>query len=264
MGRVSGKIAIVTGAASGIGKASAIALANEGATVVATDVQAAASRDLVAYITSRGGNAIFLAHDVTSEEDWVGVVASTQRQFGALHVLVNNAGIAVLGNVTDIRLSDWRRQQAVNVDGVFLGAKHSLPLIRASGGGSIINISSVAGLRGSAGATAYCASKGAVRLFTKALAIECAAERDNVRVNSIHPGVIDTPIWTGASAALATGAMPGGANTPDLDAVAAVLTPIGKKGLPEDIAAGVVYLASDESRYATGSELVIDGGISAR
>ena len=164
-------------------------------------------------------------------------------------------------------LADWRRQQAINLDGVFLGTKHSLPLMRESGGGSIINMSSLAGLKGSAGLAGYCATKGGVRLFTKAVAMECAAAKDKVRVNSVHPGIIETPIW----GAIAEG-MPGEvlsaarsrANAPDLDALSSMIVPIGVKGLPEDIAEGVLYLASDASRYVTGTELVIDGGLSTR
>jgi NAD(P)-dependent dehydrogenase (short-subunit alcohol dehydrogenase family) len=164
-------------------------------------------------------------------------------------------------------LADWRRQQSINLDGVFLGVKHSLPLMRESGGGSIINISSLAGLKGSATLAGYCATKGGVRLFTKAVAMECGLARDNVRVNSVHPGIIETPIWLGI---VPTGMLPGasaqqpGANAPNLDLMSEQVVPIGKKGLPEDIAAGVLYLASDESRYVTGSELVIDGGLATR
>ncbi|MBV9419544.1 MAG: SDR family oxidoreductase, partial [Alphaproteobacteria bacterium] len=172
---------------------------------------------------------------------------------------VNNAGIAITGSVLTMTLADWRRQQSINLDGVFLGVKHSLPLMRESGGGSIINISSLAGLKGSPSLAGYCATKGGVRLFTKAVAMECAAARDNVRVNSVHPGIIETPIWN----AIIPGAS-GGSNAPNLDAISETGVPTGKKGLPEDIAQGILFLASDESRYMTGSELVIDGGLSTR
>jgi NAD(P)-dependent dehydrogenase (short-subunit alcohol dehydrogenase family) len=270
MGRVQGKIALVTGAASGIGRASAIALAREGATVVATDVQDDAGRDVVARIKQAGGDAVYLHHDVANEEAWVSVIDEIKNRFGKLNVLVNNAGIAIPGAVTEMSLADWRRQESINLDGVFLGVKHSLPLMRASGGGSIVNISSLAGLKGAAGLAGYCATKGGVRLFTKAVAMECAAARDHVRVNSVHPGIIETAIWgsiaSGMPGSSSAAALPSraGANMPDLDALSAVAVPTGEKGVPEDIAAGVLYLASDESRYVTGSELVIDGGMSTR
>lgn len=264
MRRVEGKIAIVTGAASGIGRSSATALAAEGAIVVATDIDEAAGRQVVTTIEKAGGQAVFYRQDVTSEAEWIAMAAEIDARYGRLNVLVNNAGISVIGLVTELTLEGWKLQQAVNVESVFLGVKHLLPLIRKSGGGSIINLSSVAGLRGSAEASAYCASKGAVRLFTKAVALECAAARDNVRVNSIHPGVIDTPIWTKTTASVATQNHRPGANAPDMDAIAEMMVPTGRKGLPEDIAAGVVFLASDESRYVNGSELVIDGALSAR
>lgn len=263
-GRVQRKVALVTGGASGIGRASALLLGNEGATVVVTDIQDDAGRDCVAKIKQAGGDAIFLRHDVASEENWVSVIAEVKSRFGRLDVLVNNAGIAIAGPITEMSLADWRRQESINLDGVFLGVKHALPLMRASGGGSIVNISSLAGLKGSANLAGYCATKGGVRLFTKAVAMECAALKDNVRVNSVHPGIIETPIWL--SIVPGVGGLPnaGGANAPDLDAMSAAFVPTGKKGLPEDIAAGVLYLASDESRYVTGSELVIDGGLSTR
>jgi NAD(P)-dependent dehydrogenase (short-subunit alcohol dehydrogenase family) len=258
--RVKGKVALVTGGASGIGRASALLLAKEGAAVVVTDIQDDQGKDVVAAIRKAGGDAIYLHHDVASEEAWVGVVAETKKRFGKLHVLVNNAGIAIAGSVLTMTLADWRRQQAINLDGVFLGVKHCLPLIRESGGGSIVNISSLAGLKGAATLAGYCATKGGVRLFTKAVAMECGAARDNVRVNSVHPGIIETPIWLG----IVPGANQPGANAPNLDAISETVVPLGSKGLPEDIAAGVLYLASDDSRYVTGTELVIDGGMSTR
>jgi NAD(P)-dependent dehydrogenase (short-subunit alcohol dehydrogenase family) len=226
-------------------------------------------KDCIAANTKAGGEAVYLHDDVTREDAWESVIAEAKTRFGRLDVLVNNAGIAIAGPVTELSLDEWRRQQAINLDGVFLGVKHALPLMRASGGGSIINMSSLAGLKGAAGLTAYCATKGGVRLFTKAVAMECAAARDNVRVNSVHPGIIETPIWGGIATGLA-GDSPliasgsGGANMPDLDAMSTVIVPVGKKGLPEDIAQGVLFLASDDSRYMTGTELVIDGGMSTR
>jgi len=269
-GRVQGKIALVTGGASGIGRASALLLGKEGATVVVTDVQDDAGRDCAAKIKQAGGDDIFLRHDVSSEDNWVSVVGEVKSRFGRLDILVNNAGIAIAGPITEMSLADWRRQESINLDGVFLGVKHGLPLMRAGGGGSIVNISSLAGLKGSANLAGYCATKGGVRLFTKAVAMECAALKDNVRVNSVHPGIIETPIWLsilpGGGGSPNVGGLPDvvGANAPDLDAMSAAFVPVGKKGLPEDIAAGVLYLASDDSRYMTGSELVIDGGLSTR
>jgi NAD(P)-dependent dehydrogenase (short-subunit alcohol dehydrogenase family) len=267
MDRVKGKIALVTGAASGIGRACALLLAAEGAAVVATDVQDDAGRDCAAAIKKAGGDAVYLHHDVASEEAWISVVAETKQRFGRLDVLVNNAGIAVASLVTDMSLADWRRQGSINLDGVFLGVKHALPLMRASGGGSIVNISSLAGLKGAAGLSGYCATKGGVRLFTKAVAMECAAAKDKVRVNSVHPGIIETAIWGSIAEGMpvgSAGATRQGANAPDLDALSSIAVPTGVKGFPEDIAAGVLYLASDDSRYVTGTELVIDGGMSTR
>jgi NAD(P)-dependent dehydrogenase (short-subunit alcohol dehydrogenase family) len=187
-------------------------------------------------------------------------MAEVKAAHGRLDVLVNNAGIGLgAPSVTTMSLADFRRQQAINVEGVFLGMKHGLLLMREAGhGGSIVNISSVAGLRGAPMLAGYCASKGAVRLMTKAVALECAAARDGVRVNSVHPGIIETPIWLGIVDT-------GGANAPpDLDAISTMAVPLGVKGVPEDIANGVLWLAGDESRYVTGTELIIDGGMTAR
>jgi len=254
MGRVSGKVALVTGAASGIGRASAEALAREGASVVLTDVQVALGEQAAGGIVKASGKAVFRPQDVTSEDGWAEIIGGIERDYGRLDVLVNNAGIAVAGFVTDLTPEEWRRQQAINVDSVFLGTRAALPLMRRSGGGSIVNISSVAGLRGAPRLSAYCASKGAVRLFSKAVAIECAAMKDGVRVNSIHPGIIETPIWAALGA-------PGSNLPPDLDALAELRVPLGVKGQPADIANAVVFLASEESRYMTGEEMVVDGGM---
>jgi len=256
---VEGKIACITGAASGLGRAAALALAREGAAVVATDLQADKGADLAGEIEAAGGRAMFLPHDVTSENAWEGVIGEIRSRFGRLDVLVNNAGIGLSAPVVEMSLEAWRRQMAVNVDGVFLGVKHALPLMREGGGGSIINVSSIAGIKASPNVSGYCASKGAVRLFTKSVALECAAAKDGVRVNSLHPGIVETPIWDSLIGTSEDGsnARPRGAT---LDALTARAVPLGRAGLPEEIAAGVVWLASDESRYVTGAELVIDGG----
>jgi len=203
--------------------------------------------------------------DVTQEAAWADAVSAAETRFGALHILVNNAGLCISAGILDTSLETWRRQNAVNLDGVFLGVRAALPLMTRSGGGAIVNISSVAGLKGIAGLTGYCASKGGVRLFTKALALECAAAGNKVRVNSVHPGAIETPIWVKMQHG---GDLPPGSNTvaEEMDATrlgAARATPLGFAGLPEDIAEGVVYLASDAARFVTGAELVIDGGVFA-
>jgi NAD(P)-dependent dehydrogenase (short-subunit alcohol dehydrogenase family) len=262
MGRLEGKVALVTGAASGIGRACAEGLAREGAHVVLTDIQDAKGEEAVAAIKALKGRASYMHHDTTSEGAWIDVMAAVKAAHNRLDVLVNNAGIGIgAPSITMMSLEDFRRQQAVNVEGVFLGCKHALPLMReAKNGGSIINMSSVAGLKGSPILAAYCATKGAVRLFTKAIAMECANFKDGVRVNSVHPGIIETPIWL----TIAGMGAPGANAPPDLDAMSEQAVPLGVKGLPEDIANGVVWLASDESRYVTGAEIVIDGGLSVR
>lgn len=258
-GRVDGKVACVTGAASGIGRAVALLLAREGAFVVATDIQADKAAGLVEEM---GGNGCFLAHDVTDEAQWQAVIAEIRSRRGRLDILVNNAGVGYTGSVVDMSLELWRCQMAINVDGVFLGVKHGLPLMRESGeGGSIVNMSSVAGLRASASTSGYNASKAAVRLFTKSVALECAAAKDGVRVNSLHPGIVVTAIW---DTMLGT-SEDGSNNRPreaTLDAAIGDSIPLGEKGTPEDMAQGVLWLASNESRYVTGAELVIDGGLS--
>ena len=263
MGKLTGKVALVTGAASGIGKGCAIRLAEEGAAVVASDIDAAMGEDCVKEIARKGGKAIFLKHDVASEENWISVIAETKSRFGRLDILVNNAGIAIAGPIAELSLADWKRQIGINLDGVFLGTKHGLPLMRAGGGGSIINIASTVALTGSGNMPSYSATKGGVRAFTKSVALQCASAKDGVRVNAIYPGIIDTPVYGKFEGAPQHGE--GGANTKhisrDPEALSAKVVPMGVPGQPEDIAAGVVYLASDEARYVTGTELVIAGGL---
>jgi NAD(P)-dependent dehydrogenase (short-subunit alcohol dehydrogenase family) len=265
--RLKHKSAIVTGAASGIGRATAIALAAEGAAVMLTDIDEAGGRETLAALHKAGGTAAWHHHDVVDEAQWQAVIAETLRLHGHLDTLVNNAGIGSGQLVTDMSLHAWNRQLAINLTGPFLGTKHAIPAMRAHGrGGSIINISSVAGLEGAPGLAGYCATKGGVRLFSKAVAKEYAADR--IRCNSVHPGIIDTPIWTkidqgGMDATRQALGTPQGANSIPVDAIARAGTPLGRPGQPEEIAAGIVFLASDESAFITGSELVIDGGWTA-
>ena len=260
-GQVQGKVALVTGGASGIGAACAELLAREGACVVVTDIDDLRGSELVGDIKKAGQEAIYLPQDVTSEERWVEVVAEVAKRYGRLDILVSNAGIGIsVPSITEMSLADWRRQTAINLDGVFLSVKHCLPVMRKTGGGSIILMSSLAGLRGSLGLAGYCATKGGVRLFAKAIAMECAAVGDGIRVNSVHPGIIDTPIW-GKIPAEAEGR---GQNAPiDPDEIAKLATPLGRAGQAGEIASGVLFLASDASRFVTGTELVIDGGMNA-
>jgi NAD(P)-dependent dehydrogenase (short-subunit alcohol dehydrogenase family) len=260
-GQVAGKVALVTGGASGIGAACAGLLAQEGATVVATDIDELLGPELVLKLTKAGHKALFLHQDVTSEARWAEVTAEIEKKFGQLDILVSNAGIGIgVPSITDMTLADWRRQTAINLDGVFLSVKYCLPLIRKRGGGSVIMMSSLAGLRGAAGLAGYCATKGGVRLFAKAVAMECASFGDRIRVNSVHPGIIDTPIWGKIPAGAATG----GQNAPiDPEERAKLATPLARAGQAKEIAQGVLYLASDASSYVTGTELIIDGGMNA-
>ena len=261
MGQVDGKIALVTGGASGIGAACAETLAREGAKVMVTDIDEAGGHAVANAIEAAGGTAVFMRHDVTNEDNWRAVIVEFERHFGRLDILVSNAGIGIMTtSIVDMTLADWRRQTAINLDGVFLSVKYCLPLMRASGGGSIVMTSSIAGLRGSATLAGYCATKGGVRLFAKAIAMECASRGDGVRVNSVHPGIIDTPIWGKIRPDLAAAA--GGRNAPiDIEEYGRRGAPLGRVGKPQDIANGVLFLCSDASSYITGTELVIDGGI---
>jgi NAD(P)-dependent dehydrogenase (short-subunit alcohol dehydrogenase family) len=249
MALLDGKIGIITGAASGIGAATARVLAREGAKLVLTDIDDTAGSALAADV---GG--VYLHHDVSEEDGWPAVIALAGR-FGRLDIMVANAGIGIMGAVVDMSLKDWRRQMAINVDGVFLSVKYCIPAMRRAGnGGSIVMLSSVAGLRGSAGLAGYSATKGAVRLFAKSMALECAQANDGIRVNSVHPGIIATPIWD---------KLPGGNQPIDPYVAAEAIVPLGKAGQASEVADGVLFLASDLSTHVTGSELVIDGGMTA-
>ena len=248
--RVAGKVALVSGAARGIGAATAKLLAQEGAAVVLGDVLETEGRQTAAGIVAAGGQATFMPLDVTRADSWQQVIAAAVAAYGKLDVLVNNAGISGRAAVGETDVETWERVMEINGKGVFLGTKLAIPELRKAGGGSIINISSIYGIVGSETSAAYHASKGAVRIFTKAAAIQYAA--DGIRVNSVHPGFVDSPM-TAARHAL-----------PEVHNLRISRTPLGRMGTPEDIAAGILYLASDESAFVTGSELVIVGGMTAR
>ncbi len=254
MNRVRDKVAIITGASGGLGKAEASLLAREGAKVVLTDIDEAGIREAAEEIKRTGAKAIYVKHDVTSETEWSRLIERTLKEFGRLDVLVNNAGVIIYKKILDTSLAEWKRLMSVNLDGVFLGTKFAIDAMRKSGGGSIINIASVAALIGNPDASAYHASKGGVRIFTKAAAIECskAGYDYNIRVNSIYPGVINTAMADALR------------DDPEKYKTALSWHPMGHFGEPEDVAYGVLYLASDESRFLTGSELVIDGGWTSR
>jgi 3(or 17)beta-hydroxysteroid dehydrogenase len=266
MGRVDGKVAIVTGAGSGIGRAGALALAREGAGVVATDLSVAGAEETASAIRRNGGQAIALAHDVGEEAHWAAVIDATHKAFGRLDVLVNNAGISGKGSLADTTPEDWRALMRVNLDGVYLGTRAAIAAMAPDGAerdqfGSIIMISSILGLVGGARSAPYSASKGAVRFFAKSVALECATRGQRVRVNSIHPGYIETPLL---EAVLERRAGQDGKDVASQRSDLVALHPLGRLGSPEDIAAGIVFLASEESSFITGAELIIDGGYTAR
>ncbi len=260
MSRLKDKVALVTGAASGIGRATALLFGREGAKVVATDISPAGEQ-VSQEIRAAGGQAIFVTHDVTDETVWLKVISRVLESFGRLDVLVNNAGIEVSRSVAEMTLAEWREQMAVNLDSVFLGTKHAVRTMRlGTRGGSIINVSSVAGLVGSPGTSAYSASKGGVRMLTKAVAVECAPE--GIRVNAVFPGGVRTPIWQNAD--WWEGFVQQVGSEEEAWKKLEAASPLGRMGEPEDIAEAILYLASDASRYVTGSELVVDGGFTAR
>ena len=251
MGRVENKVALVTGGASGIGLATAELLAAEGARVVIGDIDRAAAQRAVAAI---GPSASFHPLDVTREDDWIAVTDAVVRDLGGLDIVVNNAGVVLLKDVEATTLAEWRSLMAVNHDGVFLGCKHAVRVMKERGG-AIVNMSSVAGLIGHPALAAYCASKGGVRLLTKSVALHCARRGYNIRCNSVHPSFADTPMLEGM---LALTADP--ARTRSGWSAAA---PLGRLARPAEIARTILFLASDESAFTTGAEIVIDGGMTA-
>ncbi|KOP77973.1 short-chain dehydrogenase [Lysinibacillus sp. FJAT-14745] len=250
--RLENKIAIITGGGTGIGKETALLFAKEGAKVVITDINEQSGSATVKDIQAIGGEALFVRHDVSNEDDWKKVTDETIHAFGKVDVLFNNAGIYIIKPLAEIELADWNRLMSINVTGVFLGMKHIMPLMAKQNKGSVINASSIAGLTGAAGHVLYGASKGAVRIMTKDAAMEYAAA--GVRVNSIHPGYIDTGMADYASETTGNSKEQLGKN----------LFPLGRLGSVNEVAKMVLFLASDESSFSTGAEFVIDGGATAK
>ena len=250
MPRLEGKVALISGGARGQGACEGRLFAQEGAKVVLTDILDEEGEAVAAEIRQQGGDAIYVRLDVTQEQQWQDVIQTTVDRYGKLDILVNNAGIFPMVRVEDTSVELWEQVMDINVTGVFLGTKHAIPVMRAAGGGSIINISSVAGLVGGSRAAAYSASKGAVRILTKGTAVQYAS--DGIRANSVHPGIIVTQMTEELL------------SDEDQRAQRLTSTPIGRFGTAEDVAYGVLFLASDESSYVTGSELVIDGGSTAQ
>ena len=249
--RLENKVALISGGARGMGAVEAHMFAAEGARVIIGDVLEDEGRQTEASVNEAGGECVFVRLDVTSEADWNAAVATAVARFGKLDILVNNAGISSTGGIEDITAEEWDRTLDINTKGVFLGTKAAIPEMRKAGGGSIVNISSGAGIAPAPGTSgAYAASKGAVRIFSKSTAVQYA--RENIRCNSVHPGPIETPMLRSAR---------GSADQME-DTIQRV--PLGRIGRPEEIAYGVLYLASDESSFVTGSELVIDGGRTAQ
>lgn len=268
IGRLKNKTALVTGAGQGIGAATAMRLAAEGAHVFVSDLNPATAQQVGAHITSAGHQCDILELDVCQEASWEAAYRHLSEAAGALDILVNNAGVELVKPVSEISLEEFRKVQSVNVDGVFLGCRILLPLLRKAAeardsGAAIVNVSSVAGIVAFANQLPYTVSKGAVRHMTKGLAIEFAEAGFNVRVNSVHPGCIETPMLADVIRSWAEKGILG--NEPEtVRSEMAKMHPLGRLGTPDDIAAGIAYLASDEAGFITGAELVIDGGWIAR
>ena len=253
MGRLEGKTALVTGAASGIGLQTSIRLAEEGARVMMTDINL---EEGLQQAEKLGTNATFLKLDITEEEEWISVLNETVKRFGRLDILVNSAGMVLIADVEQITLEDWRKVHAVNLDGTFLGCKHGVRVMKEFGAGSIINLSSVSGMIGGFNLAAYNSSKGAVRMLTKSVALHCARAGYGIRCNSIHPTFIETPMLESMIL-----------DSPDPEKARQTLVrqvPLRRIGKPDDVANMIVYLASDESTFVTGTEMVIDGGVIAQ
>ncbi len=249
-GRLAGKTALITGAASGIGRATAALFHAEGAKVAATDRNEAGLADL------KGVADLVLPLDVTDEARWREVVDSVVDAFGRLDILVNSAGIAMLGSIETATLDDWRRMNAVNVEGTFLGCREAVRVMKETGGGSIVNLSSVAGVIGDAASAGYCASKGAVRMLTKSAALHCARSGYKIRLNSVHPSFAETPmVLEGIARA---------SNPERVRQGLARAAPMSRLGKPEEVANTILFLASDESSFTTGAELMVDGGLTAQ
>lgn len=248
MGRLDGKVAIITGAANGQGATEAALFAKEGAKVVATDLEIEALQEVVDQIRANNGESIAIQHNVASEEEWKSVVAKGIEAFGKIDVLVNNAGVSEPRTLLDISMDQWQKVMDIDLTGCVLGMKNTIPEMQKAGGGSVINISSIGGLVGMAGTSPYTAAKGALRSLSKAAAVEYA--KQNVRVNSVHPGIVVTPMIEEYF-------------DEQVKQYYESLTQLPRLGKPEDIAYGVLYLASDESSFMTGSEMVIDGGWTA-